>query len=150
MQNSMMSSDDSNASLDLVERFISGGLIGWAFELLVYDKPKGVSYFRPIYAFGALLAQPGLKGLVFNSLIVAVLEGVAGVIYNQDYHLWDYRNEPFNWRGHFCLKSVLGLGLLMTIYASMPKSVKRLFAICMISMGVLRYLSDKEEDYVTI
>lgn len=150
MQNSMIKSDDSNTSLDLVERFVSGGLIGWAFELLVYDKPKGVSYFRPIYAFGALLAQPGLKGLLFNSFVVAILEGAAGVIYNQDYHLWDYRDEPFNWRGHFCLKSVLGLGLLMTIYASMPKSVKRLLAICMIGMGVLRYLSDKEEDYVTV
>lgn len=36
-------------------------------------------------------------------IIVTLLELIGGLIFNQNYKIWDYRKIPFNILGHVCL-----------------------------------------------
>ena len=37
------------------------------------------------------------------AVIIMALEYLAGLIWNKDYHIWDYRKLPFNYKGHISL-----------------------------------------------
>ena len=51
------------------------------------------------------------KALLGSAAVTAV-EAVCGVVFNRRHHVWDYRREPLNWRGHICLRfSLLWCGL---------------------------------------
>ncbi|MBF4693627.1 putative ABC transporter permease [Fusibacter ferrireducens] len=34
---------------------------------------------------------------------VVVIELIAGLLWNKDYKIWDYRKMPFNYKGHICM-----------------------------------------------
>ncbi len=59
-----------------------------------------------------------LRGLVGAGIITSV-ELLAGLIFNRDYYVWDYRHLPLNFKGQICLLfsllwiplSLLGMGL---------------------------------------
>ena len=59
-----------------------------------------------------------IKPLLGAGAITAVELGT-GLLVNRDYHVWDYRKAPMNYRGQICLPftllwipvSVLGMGL---------------------------------------
>ena len=43
-----------------------------------------------------------LRGLACSGIITAV-ELAAGLVFNRDFRVWDYRNLPGNFRGQICL-----------------------------------------------
>ena len=49
--------------------------------------------------------------LVFRGLagagIITVIELLAGLTFNRDYSVWDYRHLPVNFRGQICLRFFL-------------------------------------------
>ena len=44
-----------------------------------------------------------LQGIIGGLFIVTPLEYVFGILFNSDYHIWDYRSVPFNINGQVCL-----------------------------------------------
>ncbi len=44
-----------------------------------------------------------LQGIIGGLFIVTPLEYVFGILFNSDYHIWDYRTVPFNINGQVCL-----------------------------------------------
>lgn len=44
-----------------------------------------------------------LLQLVLCSIFATFIEYIFGIIFNADYHIWDYRNMPFNIDGMVCL-----------------------------------------------
>ena len=45
---------------------------------------------------------PLLSRAVLGSLAITSVELTAGLLINRDYKVWDYRKEPFNFRGQIC------------------------------------------------
>lgn len=43
------------------------------------------------------------QALIGGFCIVTVLEYIFGIVFNQDYHIWDYRGEILNINGQVCL-----------------------------------------------
>lgn len=41
--------------------------------------------------------------LIISALFATIIEFIFGCIFNYDYHIWDYRNMPFNLYGMICL-----------------------------------------------
>ena len=41
--------------------------------------------------------------MIIGGVIITVLELVCGLVMNQDYHIWDYRNVCCNFKGQICL-----------------------------------------------
>lgn len=37
------------------------------------------------------------------AIFIVSCEAIAGVLINQDHHIWDYSNLPFNYKGQICL-----------------------------------------------
>lgn len=58
--------------------------------------------------------------LVFQSLIggiiITIIELIFGVLFNQDFHIWDYRNIPLNYMGQICVPFSL-LWCLLSVVA---------------------------------
>lgn len=46
---------------------------------------------------------PVIVQMIIGGIIITILELITGLLFNQDYHIWDYRNIPFNYRGQICL-----------------------------------------------
>lgn len=44
-----------------------------------------------------------MQSLISGFLIVTPLEYIFGIIFNQNYQIWDYRNQFCNVNGHICL-----------------------------------------------
>ena len=65
------------------------------------------------------LKLPNLLKPVAGALMVTAVELVTGLLVNRDYHVWDYRAVPGNFRGQICLPfsllwipvSALGMGI---------------------------------------
>ena len=41
--------------------------------------------------------------LLLSSGIITALELATGLLFNRDFRVWDYRNQPFQYRGQICL-----------------------------------------------
>ena len=41
--------------------------------------------------------------IILCSIFASCIEYVFGIIFNRDFHIWDYRNMPFNLNGQICL-----------------------------------------------
>lgn len=46
---------------------------------------------------------PIVLQMIEGGLIITILELITGLLFNQDYHIWDYRNIPLNFKGQICL-----------------------------------------------
>ena len=65
-----------------------------------------------------------LRGLI-GAGIITVVELLAGLLFNRDYRVWDYRHLPANFRGQICLRFFLlwiplSIGA-MTLYHRLEK-----------------------------
>ena len=65
-----------------------------------------------------------LRGLI-GAGIITVVELLAGLLFNRDYRVWDYRHLPVNFRGQICLRFFLlwiplSIGA-MTLYRRLEK-----------------------------
>ena len=45
---------------------------------------------------------PLLRRAILGSFIITTAELGAGLIFNRDYRVWDYRNEAFHFYGQIC------------------------------------------------
>ncbi len=61
--------------------------------------------------------------------IITMVELAAGLIFNRDYAVWDYRDQPGNWLGQICpVFSVLWIAaaaLVLLIYDPVEKTIRR-------------------------
>ena len=46
---------------------------------------------------------PIIVQMVMGGIIITILELITGLLFNQDYQIWDYRNIPLNFKGQICL-----------------------------------------------
>ena len=70
-----------------------------------------------------------LRGLV-GAGIVTMVELLAGLLFNRDYRVWDYRHLPFNFHGQICLRFFslwipVSLGA-MTLFSQLHKRTGRI------------------------
>ena len=74
--------------------------------------------------------QPRLP-LIWRALagagIITMVEYAAGLVFNRNYTVWDYRAMPMNYHGHICLAfSLLWLPIAtgaMTVYRYLDKKI---------------------------
>ncbi len=70
------------------------------------------------------------RGLV-GAGIITMVELLAGLLFNRQYRVWDYRNLPLNFHGQICLPFFLlwiplSLGA-MVLYALADRSLTKIF-----------------------
>lgn len=82
---------------------------------------------------GKLNSQRPKLSLPFRGLvgagIITMVELLAGLLFNRDYRVWDYRNLPMNYHGQICLRffllwiplSLLGMGLYSALDRRIPQ-----------------------------
>ncbi|MBO7701481.1 MAG: putative ABC transporter permease, partial [Eggerthellaceae bacterium] len=56
-----------------------------------------------------------LLSFLLNMLICTGIDFTTGMIANQDYQLWDYRDMPFNFMGQVCLQNSLVYSIAATL-----------------------------------
>ena len=71
-----------------------------------------------------------LRGLT-GAGIITMIELLAGLVFNRDYSVWDYRQQPMNFHGQICLRFFLlwipiSLGA-MWLYSFLQKRLVRLW-----------------------
>ena len=101
---------------------------------------RGRSHFSMFLAGGASLlligklnrVEPKLPlpvRAVAGSGIITMVELIAGLLFNRDYAVWDYRNLPGNWLGQICpqfsLLWILLAALVLLVYDPLEKLVER-------------------------
>ena len=116
--------------------FSLGGLAYCALELLW----RGRTHFSMFLAGGTSLlllgklnrAEPKLPlflRAVVGSGIITMVELAAGLLFNRDHRIWDYRDQWGNWLGQICpLFSLLWISiaaLVLLIYDPVEKLVGR-------------------------
>ena len=98
--------------------FLAGGMVYSLIEL-AFD---GSTHFSMFICGGLALILIGLLNekrkmnifaqMVIGSLIITCLELIFGLIFNQKFQIWDYRNLPYNFKGQICLLfSIFWVGL---------------------------------------
>ena len=60
------------------------------------------AWFRPVYIFSEAWQFTGWNAIIFLAAITGV-ELLTGLLVNRDYHVWDYRTLPGNFKGQVCL-----------------------------------------------
>jgi len=117
--------------------FFVGGVGYIALEFLW----RGWSHFSMFLAGGTCFlllgklnaAQPrlplALRGIA-GAGVITMIELLAGLIFNRDYGVWDYRHLPMNFHGQICLRFFLlwipiSLGA-MELYSFLQKRLAKL------------------------
>ena len=116
--------------------FLVGGFGYVGLELLW----RGRSHISMFLAGGASLLLVGQLNHVKPKLplplravagagIITMVELAAGLLFNRDYTVWDYRSLPGNWLGQICprffLLWVVLAALVLLIYDPLEKLVDR-------------------------
>ena len=93
--------------MKLVVLFFLGGGAYVGLELLY----RGRSHISMFFAGGLCFLLLGRLGesrfalpvrVVLGAAIITVVELITGLMVNQDYSVWDYRHQPYNFRGQIC------------------------------------------------
>ena len=71
-----------------------------------------------------------LLSFLLNALVCTGIDFMTGMIANQNYELWDYRDMPFNFMGQVCLQNSLAYSIAATlivwvVYPFMDKALHR-------------------------
>ena len=116
--------------------FYLGGMGYCGLELLWRGRTHG-SMFLAGGASLLLIGQlnhvqpklPLLLRAVAGAGIITMVELAAGLIFNRDYAVWDYRNQPGNYLGQICpVFSILWIAaaaLVLLIYDPLEKRVEK-------------------------
>jgi uncharacterized membrane protein len=122
----------SSSSID----FLIGGMVGAIWERVALGDPNGppdVPGFRPVYGVGAMCAGnliTGWKDYPKACILAAIVEEIGGRISDSigSNCPWDYSERPDSITKHVRLSYTLLFGLVMTMYATVPRS-KRAFVL---------------------
>ena len=94
--------------------FLAGGTALLLIGQLNRVKPRLPLFFRAVAGAG----------------IITMVELAAGLVFNGDYSVWDYRDRWGNWLGQICpLFSLLWIGLaalVLLIYDPLEKAIQKL------------------------
>jgi uncharacterized membrane protein len=116
--------------------FSLGGLSYCGLELLW----RGRTHYSMFLAGGASLLLIGKLNHVEPKLplplravagagIITMVELGAGLLFNRDFTVWDYRQVPGNYQGQICLPYsllwILLAGLVLLIYDPLEKLIER-------------------------
>lgn len=119
--------------LDALFIFAFGCVIGWIVESvyrsIITKRLLNAGFLNgpyvPLYGFGvfalhlisSLNFSPIIKVLIFG-FFATFLEFITGFIFETFYkvRLWDYSNEPFNFKGYICMRYTFYWMFLASIY----------------------------------
>lgn len=88
--------------------FCTGGTCYMTLELIWRGWSHGSMFlaggtcFLLLGRLSALRVPPAIK-LLFGSAAITVVELTAGLLFNRNYTVWDYRNMPLSFLGQICL-----------------------------------------------
>ncbi len=120
---------------DLIWIFIIYAFVGWCLEIVITTIQDGkytnrgflIGPFCPIYGFGvvgvlAILSPVRHNLLLFflgSMLLATILELFVGYMLEKFFSQkwWDYKDEPFNFKGYICLWASVSWGLACTFMA---------------------------------
>ena len=79
---------------------------------------------------GGRVALAVLLSFLLNALVCTSIDFTTGMIANQDYSLWDYRDMPFNFLGQICLQnsmvySTAATLIVWVVYPFMDRVMRR-------------------------
>lgn len=98
---------------------------GWSHGSMFLAGGSCFLLLGKLNAFRPKLSLP-LRGLV-GAGIITMVELLAGLLFNRNYQVWDYRNLPFHFHGQICLPFFLlwiPLGLLaMYVYSWLDRKI---------------------------
>lgn len=94
---------------ELFIKFLIGGLLYMGIEVL-YDNTSdrsmglvgGLAFIICTSVINVFDLHYLINGFIIAN-IVTILEYIGGRLFNKDFHIWDYRNMPFNFKGQVCL-----------------------------------------------
>ena len=55
-------------------------------------------------SFDEWFTIPYWLNCVMIATTIVIIEYLAGIVWNKDFSIWDYRNIPFNYKGQICLR----------------------------------------------
>ncbi len=86
--------------------FLLGG-IGYVVIEFLWRGRSHISMFLAggtcFLLLGKLRRLPLLLRGILGAGIITTVELLAGLLFNRDYRVWDYRHLPYNFRGQICL-----------------------------------------------
>ena len=99
------------------KQLIYSVVVAFAFftvYLIIYafyhrDKDELVYLIFNSYALIAVLLS-----FLLNALVCTTIDFTTGMVANQDYSLWDYRDLPFNFMGQVCLQNSMVYSIAAT------------------------------------
>ena len=78
---------------------------------------------------GRLKRLPLIARLICSAGVITILELATGLLFNQNYAVWDYRSLPCQFQGQICLRySLLWIpvsGLAMQLYSRVSRRIKQ-------------------------
>ena len=79
---------------------------------------------------GNRIALAVLLSFLLNALVCTSIDFTTGMVANQDYSLWDYRDMPFNFIGQVCLQnsmvySIAATLIVWVVYPLMDRALRR-------------------------
>ena len=81
--------------------------------------------------FGERSAKAVALSFLANGLVCTSIDFITGITCNLDYHLWDYRQMPFNFMGQVCLQNSMVYTIAATlivwvVYPLMDRQIRRM------------------------
>ena len=116
--------------------FYIGGTAYMTLEFLYRGRSHGSMFLLGGLCFllvgggiGRLKRLPLIARLICSAGIITILELATGLLFNQDYTVWDYRSLPYQFQGQICLRySLLWIpvsGLAMQLYSQVSRRIKQ-------------------------
>jgi len=100
----------------MITRFVVGGLIYIGIEVMydnTSDRAMGLVGGLSFVICSSFIGLPYVLMCLLMASTITALELMAGLIFNADYGIWDYRKMPFNIKGQVCLPFFLVWAVLM-------------------------------------
>ena len=81
--------------------------------------------------FGGRMAPTLVVSFLANAAVCTLIDFSTGMVANQHYELWDYRDMPFNFMGQVCLQNSLVYSIAATVivwrvYPAMDRALRRM------------------------
>jgi len=116
--------------------FPAEGLVAVLMALFLYPAKNAVHSWVQAQALSGLVPMEATLWIalaitfLLNQAVCTAIDYGTGMVANQNYELWDYRDMPFNFQGQICLQNSLVYGVLSTYAAwRLFPRMERLLAI---------------------
>ena len=103
--------------------FPAEGTVAVLMALFLYPAKNAIHAWMQAQAFARLMPARAVTALaiaatfLIDQAVCTAIDFGTGMVANQNYELWDYRDMPFNYKGQICLQNSLVYGVLSTTAA---------------------------------